>query len=67
MTKKQYPKKEPKAMMAEEPAVLYNAVRQPLTRTENNDIPMGYMSLERFGDIFHQKLDDCYENLSSGC
>jgi hypothetical protein len=23
------------------------------------------MSLERFGEIFHQKLDDCYENLGN--
>lgn len=67
MTKKQYKEKELKAMVAEEPAVLYNALRQPLTKTENNDIPLGYMSLERFGDLFHQKLDDCHEKLSSNC
>ena len=63
MTKKHYKGKEFISMTAEEPAVLYNAVQKPLTKTENNEIPMGYMSLERFGDIFHQKLDDCYEKL----
>ena len=67
MTKKQYKEKELKAMVAEEPAVVYNTAQKKTTKTENDDIPLGYMSLERFGDIFHQKLDDCYENLSSGC
>ena len=66
MTKK-YKEKEPNIATAEEPAVVYNTAQKKTTKTENNDIPLGYMSLERFGEIFHQKLDDCYENLSSGC
>ena len=23
-------------------------------------IPEGYMTLEKFGELFHKKLDDCY-------
>lgn len=66
MTKK-YKGKESNIASAEEPAVVYNTAQKKTTKTENNDIPLGYISLERFGDLFHQKLDDCHEKLSSNC
>ena len=25
-------------------------------------IPEGYLTLEEFGELFHQKLETCYEN-----
>ena len=30
-----------------------------------SDSPKGYMSLEQFGEIFYQKLDECYAHLPS--
>ena len=29
------------------------------------DIPEGYMSLDKFGELFHRKLDEAYAKLQS--
>jgi hypothetical protein len=56
---------EQSASMAAEPQVAYGESQQiksiPLGSSQN--IPLGYMSLERFGELFHQKLDACYAEL----
>ena len=53
--------------VASEPQVAYENAAQfvprPLIRM--NGIPEGCMTLERFGELFHQKLDACYEGLRS--
>lgn len=52
---------ETKASMASEPNVAYGKTQSSMPLSyKTNDIPKGYMSLERFGDLFHQKLDACY-------
>lgn len=57
---------EKSSSMASEPQLAYGSVIQtnpmPLC---SQDVPNGYMSLEQFGEIFHQKLDDCYAHLPS--
>lgn len=30
-----------------------------------SDIPEGYMSLDKFGELFHRKLDEAYAKLQS--
>ena len=52
---------------ASEPQLAYGNVPQanPMPYNYSQDIPDGYMSLEQFGEIFHQKLDDCYAHLPS--
>ena len=46
-----------------EPEALYGTVQQqnPLNFIKTNSIPEGYMSLDEFGELFHQKLETCYE------
>ena len=53
--------------MASEPQLAYGSVTQtnPMPFNCSQGVPKGYMSLEQFGEIFHQKLDDCYAHLSS--
>ena len=53
--------------MASEPQLSYRNVPRttPLHYYYPKGIPEGYMSLEQFGEIFHQKLDDCYAHLPS--
>lgn len=51
--------------MASEPLVAYGETRHTMSMPHGSsiDIPAGYMSLERFGELFHQKLDACYAEL----
>jgi len=56
-----------KPTVASEPQVSYGNTQptMPLSYHTMNGIPEGYMSLERFGELFHQKLDACYAQLRS--
>ena len=58
---------EKSSSMASEPQLAYGSVTQtnPISFNCSQDVPNGYMSLEQFGEIFHQKLDDCYAHLPS--
>lgn len=58
---------ETKVSVASEPQVAYGRVQPsiPLPYNAMSSIPKGYMSLERFGELFHQKLDACYAQLRS--
>ncbi len=53
--------------IASEPQMAYGNISQaiPLQYNSPQNIPDGYMSLEQFGELFHQKLDDCYAHLPS--
>ena len=51
--------------MASEPQVAYGNATQFIPRPYSNEIPEGCMTLERFGELFHQKLDACYARLQS--
>ena len=55
------------ASMAAEPQVSYGDTQQVLSMQGrcSQGIPLWYMSLERFGELFHQKLDACYSELQS--
>ena len=53
------------ANMASEPQVAYGIATQFVPRPYPDEIPEGYMTLERFGELFHQKLDACYARLQS--
>ena len=48
----------------QEPLGTYGIARNPVVLNDS-EIPDGYMSLDQFGEIFHQKLDTNYENLQS--
>ncbi len=48
----------------QEPLGTYGIARNPVVLNDSK-IPDGYMSLDQFGEIFHQKLDTNYENLQS--
>ena len=52
---------------ASEPQLAYGNVLRtnPMPYNYSQGTPNGYMSLEQFGEIFHQKLDDCYAHLPS--
>lgn len=58
---------ETKPSMASEPQVSYGSVQASMTLPypSSDRIPEGYMSLKRFGELFHQKLDACYAQLRS--
>lgn len=58
---------ETKVSVASEPQVAYGRVQPsiPLPYNAMSSMPKGYMSLERFGELFHQKLDACYAQLRS--
>ncbi len=56
-----------KASVAAEPVAAYDIVN-PSSLTYPISVPDGdeddeYMTLEQFGDLFHQKLDACYASL----
>ncbi|MBQ2188486.1 MAG: hypothetical protein IJT45_07665 [Bacteroidales bacterium] len=53
--------------MVSEPEALYGNVQQhnPIRIVSNNPVPKGYMTLDEFGELFHQKLDDCYAQLQN--
>ena len=50
---------------AEDPALTYG-IANPSSLTNHkslSDADKGYMTLEQFGELFHQKLDACYASL----
>ena len=53
--------------MASEPQVAYENAAQfaPRHYIRMDGVPEDCMSLERFGELFHQKLDACYARLRS--
>lgn len=51
--------------LASEPQVAYGNATQFVPRSYSDEIPEGFMTLERFGELFHQKLDACYARLQS--
>ena len=53
--------------IASEPQLAYGNVTQtsPVPNCSTQGVPEGYMTLEHFGELFHQKLDDCYAHLPS--
>jgi hypothetical protein len=54
-----------KTAIASEPAVTYGNLEQAhcFQGSSLQDIPFGCMTLERFGELFHQKLDAYYAEL----
>ena len=65
---KPYDNEEEKSpLMASEPQLAYGSATK-CTHIPNlfpQGVPEGYMTLEHFGELFHQKLDDCYAHLPS--
>jgi hypothetical protein len=52
--------------MVSEPEALYGSVQHnPIRIVSHNPVPKGYMTLDEFGELFHQKLDDCYAQLQN--
>ena len=49
--------------MASEPQVAYENATRFVSQPYPNEIPEGFVTLERFGELFHQKLDACYARL----
>lgn len=64
MKKGTYKTKKQNRSEVREPLGTYSASHNPIV-INDSVIPDGYLSLERFGEIFHQKLDTNYENLQS--
>ncbi len=64
---KTYEDTENSVSMAAEPQIEYSPVQTIPIPTPNpyNDLPEGYVTLRRFGELFHQKLDACYADLQS--
>lgn len=56
-----------KPTVASEPQAAYANAQpsMPFPYPSMKGVPEGYMSLEHFGDLFHQKLDACYAQLRS--
>ena len=50
---------------AKEPASDYTA--RSRTPHWKETAPEGCVTLEQFAELFHQKLDDCYAELSNSC
>jgi hypothetical protein len=64
MKKGTYKTKQQNCSEVQEPLASYGISRNPVV-INDADIPDGYISLEQFGEIFHQKLDASYENLQN--
>ena len=64
MKKGTYKTKKQNSSEVQEPLATYGISHNPVV-INNPVIPDGYMSLEQFEEIFHQKLDANYENLQS--
>lgn len=64
MKKQTYKTKTPNSSEVNESAATYGIPQQTITMNDKY-LPDGYMSLEQFGEIFHQKLNACYENVQS--
>jgi hypothetical protein len=64
--KKTYKTKEETTPEVNEPAPAYNTT-SGISANRESAIPSGSMTLDQFGEHFHQKLEDCYEKLSGDC
>lgn len=64
MKKGTYKTKKQNCSKVQEPLGTYGIARNPVVLNDSV-IPDGYMSLDQFGEIFHQKLDTNYENIQS--
>ncbi|MBQ6156394.1 MAG: hypothetical protein IJK22_07305 [Bacteroidales bacterium] len=64
MKKGTYKTKKLNSSEVNEPVAAY-AIPPQSVATNDKYLPDGYMSLEQFGEIFHQKLNACYENVQS--
>lgn len=64
MKKRTYKTKTPNSSEVNEPVASYCIPQQTIAMNDKY-LPDGYMSLEQFGEIFHQKLNACYENIQS--
>ena len=64
MKKGTYKTKKQNHSVVQEPLAAYGISHSPVV-INDSVIPDGYMSLEQFGEIFHQKLDANYENLQN--
>ena len=64
MKKVTYKTKKQNRSKVQEPLCTYGIPRNPVVLNDS-EIPDGHISLEQFGEIFHQKLDTNYENIQS--
>jgi hypothetical protein len=64
MKKRTYKTKQQSHPVVQEPLSSYGIPCHPVELIDQG-LPEGYMSLEQFGEIFHEKLDKNYENLQS--
>ncbi|MBR3551646.1 MAG: hypothetical protein IKO09_06625 [Bacteroidales bacterium] len=64
MKKRTYKTKQQSQPVVQEPLASYGIPCHPVELIDQG-LPEGYMSLEQFGEIFHEKLDKNYENLQS--
>ena len=62
MKKRTYKTKTTFTLEANEALAPYGVSRKK-SAVHNGTIPDGYMPLDQFGEIFHQKLDANYENI----
>lgn len=54
--------------IASEPQASFGTAQSLTTpRPYADETPEGYMTLEQFGSLFHQKLDTFYARLQSDC
>ena len=65
MKKRTYKTKTLNSSEVNEPVAAY-AISPQSVAMDDKYLPDGYMSLEQFGELFHQKLNACYENVQSG-
>ena len=64
MKKRTYKTKTLNSSEVNDPVATYGIPQQTIAMNDKY-LPDGYMSLEQFGEIFHQKLNACYENVQS--
>ena len=66
---KPYENIENETSMAAEPQMAYGSVQSmPSIHAKSyNELPEGYITLDQFGELFHQKLDACYADIQSNC
>lgn len=64
MKKGTYKTKKQNSSEVQEPLATYGISHNPVV-INDAVIPDGYISLEQFGEIFHQKLDASYENIQN--
>ena len=64
---KPYDQHEKTDSIVSEPVAVYGEMQQSaaIQIEPSSEIPEGYLTLSQFGDLFHQKLDECYAELRS--